>query len=65
MKAIADKCHLLVTRDTDATAKIGELDVKNSMEEKLLGVKIDSKLSFDNHVSCTPKSRKFYGSSET
>ena len=45
MKANADKCHLLVTRDTDVTAKIGELDVKNSMEEKLLGVKIASFLS--------------------
>ena len=41
MKANADKSHLLVTRDTDVTAKIGEFDVKNSMEEKLLGVKID------------------------
>ena len=37
-----DKCHLLVTRDTDVTAKIGEFDVKNSREEKLLGIKIDS-----------------------
>ena len=45
MKANAGKCHVLVTRDTDVTAKIGgELDVKNSREEKLLGVKIDSKL---------------------
>ena len=43
--------YLLVTRDTDVTAKIGELDVKNSREKKLLGVKIDSKLSFKNHVS--------------
>ena len=51
MKANADKCHLLVTRDTDVIAKIGEFDVKNSREEKLLGVKIDSKLSFENHVS--------------
>ena len=37
-----DKCHLLVTRDTDVTAKIGQLDLKNSREEKLLGIKIDS-----------------------
>ena len=35
MKANADKCHLLVTRDTDVTTKIGEFDVKNSREEKL------------------------------
>ena len=51
MKANADECHLLVARDTDATVKIGEFDVKNNREEKLLGVKIDSKLSFENHVS--------------
>ena len=62
MKANADKCHLLVTRDTDVTAKIGELDVKNSMEEKLLAVKIDSKLSFENHVSslCKKASQKLH-----
>ena len=28
MKANADKCHLLVTRDTDESAKTGESDVK-------------------------------------
>ena len=51
MKAKADKCHLLVTRDTDVIAKIEEFGVTNCREEKLLGVKIDSKLSFENHVS--------------
>ena len=75
MKANADQCHLLVTRGTDVTAKIGKIDVKNR-EEKLLGVKIDTKLTFENDVSslckkgkpkvtCTRKSRKFYGSSKT
>ena len=62
MKANADKCHLLFTRDTDVTAKIGEFDVKNSSEEKLLRVKIDSKLSFENHISslCKKASQKLY-----
>ena len=62
MKANADKSHLLVTRDTDVTAKIGEFDVKNSRVEKLLGVKIDGKLSFENHVSslCKKASQKLH-----
>ena len=50
-EANADKCHLLVTRDTDVTTKIGKVDVKNTREEKILFVKIDTKLSFENHIS--------------
>ena len=62
MKAKADKCHLLVTRDTDVTVKIGKWDVKNSREEKLLGIKIDTKLSYKNHVSslCRKTSQKLH-----
>ena len=62
MKANADKCRLLVTRDTDVTAKIQEFDVKNSREEKRLGLKIDSKFSFDNNVSslCKKASQKLH-----
>ena len=62
MKDNADKCHLLVTRDTVVTAKIGEFHAKNSREEKILGVKIDSKLSFENHVSslCKKASQKLH-----
>ena len=54
--------HLLITRDTDVTAKIEEFDVKNNREEKLLGVKIDTKLSFENHVSflCKKASQKLH-----
>ena len=51
MKAHADKCHLLITRDTNLTAKIGQFDIVNSKEEKFLCVKTDTKLSFENHIS--------------
>ena len=36
MKANVDKCHLLVTRDTDVTAKIGEFDVKIAVKKNFL-----------------------------
>ena len=39
MKANADKCHLLVSFDETYTAKIENFRIKNSAEEKLLGVK--------------------------
>ena len=65
MKSNADKCHLLVPgqrSDDPVTVRIGDSEVVNSSEEKLLGVQIDNKLSFDNHVSklCQKASKKLY-----
>ena len=42
VKANADKCHLLVSSSESCTAKIEDFNIKNSTEEKLLGVKFDS-----------------------
>ena len=36
MKANAVNCHILVTRDTDVIAKIGEFDLENSREKIFL-----------------------------
>ena len=47
------------TNDT-VKIKIGNFDITNSKSEKLLGVKFDHKLSFDDHISelCKKASRK-------
>ena len=62
MKANTDKSHFLVTKDTDVTVKVGEFNVKNNRKENLLGIKIDSNLSFENHVYslCKKTSQKLH-----
>ena len=62
MKANADKCHLVVSSNESCTAKIEDFSIKNSTEEKLLGVKYDSNLSFENHVTslCKKASQKLH-----
>ena len=62
MKAKPDKCHILVSSDESWTAKIEDFSIKNSTEEKLLGVKFDSNLSFENHVTslCKKASQKLH-----
>ena len=53
MRIDAGKCHLLVSISTNNTVKIkiGNFDISDSKSEKLLGVKFDHKLSFDDHIS--------------
>ena len=62
IKSIADKCHLLVTIKSAVSANIGEINAKNSNEEKPLGTKIHTKLLFENHVSslCKKGSHKLH-----
>ena len=65
MKLDADRYLLLVIGqrcDDPVAVKIGNAEVVNSSEEKLLGVHIDSKLSFAHHVSklCQKASNKLY-----
>ena len=52
MKANPDKYHLPINNTTESfQIKIGNETVSNSKYEKLLGVKVDHELNFNEHVS--------------
>ena len=55
MKANPDKCHPLVTTNALTSISINGFQITNSTEELLLGIKLDRKLSFENHVSSLSK----------
>ena len=60
MKANADKCHLLVNSKEKVCTEIGPYNIETSEQQKLLGVLIDNKLTFDKHInnSCAKASQK-------
>ena len=60
MKANPGKCHLLLSTKSTEVVSIDGIQIKSSTAETLLGITIDSKLNFDNHLSaiCNKVSRK-------
>ena len=50
MKANPDKCHLLTSSTDSIAIKIKDNEILDSESEKLLGVTIGNKLSFNNHL---------------
>ena len=62
LKANLGKCHLLLSSKTPTDASIGDASLKTSSKETLLGILIDSELSFDQHVPfiCSKASKKLH-----
>ena len=56
MKSNSDNCHLLVSTSNKVIIRIDNFDISNTKWEKLLGVKSDHKLTFDDHISQSCKS---------
>ena len=62
MKANAGKCHLLITGNYEISVNINEFEIESSKKEKLLGISIDTRLSFEHHITspCKKSSQQFY-----
>ena len=50
MEANPDNCHLLTSSSDEVSICVDNYYIKSSKCEKLLDIKIDSKLNFNNHV---------------
>ena len=50
IKANSDKCHLITSKQSCMNLIIGNINIENSACEKLLGVNIDNKLNFIEHL---------------
>ena len=50
MVANVDKCHLLTSTSEDVSVKIENEIIKNTLQEKLLGIVIDNRLTFETNV---------------
>ena len=50
MKANKDKCHLVISNNEKVPMKIDNIELENTSSEKLLGIIIDSKLNFKEHL---------------
>ena len=50
MKANQDKYHLIVSQNESASVHNGPFEMKNTNCEKLLGIKVDSRLNFSEHL---------------
>ena len=62
MKGNTDKRHFIIRSNDSSKIKIGNSLIKSSNCEKLLGVKIDTKLTFDDHIKdmCRKANNKPY-----
>ena len=60
MKVSTGKSHLLVSGNVRATAKIDNNYIESEKEQVLLGITIDSNLTFENHINniCKKASQK-------
>ena len=50
MKANKEQCHLAISNNKKVSMKIANIELENTSSKKLLGITIDSKLNFKEHL---------------
>ena len=63
LKANPDKFHLLLSEiDESLSINVNGFDISNSLSQKLIGILLDNKVSFKNHVTglCTTASQQLH-----
>ena len=50
LQSNADKCHLLVSTNDRLSVNVDRFKINKNDTEKLLGVKFDRKLTFDDYI---------------
>ena len=62
MEPNGDKCHLLVITEKSVSINLNGSNVRNKKEQKVLGIKFDSSLSFEGHIAspCKKASPKLH-----
>ena len=55
MKSNPEKCNFICSTSKKVSLIVQNQEINNSTHERLLGVKIDSKLSFNTHIDDTCK----------
>ena len=51
MKANISKRHILLNKKNEVAIRTADTEIKNSEYEKLLGIKVDAKLNFNEHLN--------------
>ena len=62
MKANPGKSHILLSNKKTEKVKINDVVLTSSVEEKLLGITLDSELKFEKHITdiCSKASQKIH-----
>ena len=51
MKANSNKCHLITSKQSCVNLKTVNINIENNTFKKLLDIKVDNKLNFNEHLN--------------